>query len=414
MNRSAIILAAATMFAACADAELPTSAAPDVQMAKANAGIRTVTTLDDAAAGDCTNGFCTLRAAIAAAENGDRIVFKNNLSGTIVLTAGQLEIGKDITIDGAGRITVNANGASRVLQVINLGATITLSGLTLTGGHHPTQGGGIWNFADLTLIDCIVTGNSTDGHGGGIYNPDNLTLIRTTVSGNTAAVGGGIRSTDFATTALIASTVSGNQATVEGGAIRNTGKLTLFLSTVSGNSSSNVGGVYTSATAFGEAAMHLMSSTITRNTSTGSSAGGLFSGVVTSTMSNTIVAGNINDWWPDCEGNFTSLGYNLTRGGGACPANGVGDVVVIPSQLFTHVLEADLGDNGGRTMTHALIERGRAVDAGYCPGETLDQRGLARPFDEPLMPNALDACDIGAFEWQPVAPTTNAGKKPKK
>ena len=44
------------------------------------------------------------------------------------------------------------------------------------------------------------------------------------------------------------------------------------------------------------------------------------------------------------------------------------------------------------------------MDAGYCPGETADQRGFASPVDDPLMPNALDACDIGAYELQgPVA-----------
>jgi uncharacterized repeat protein (TIGR01451 family) len=44
------------------------------------------------------------------------------------------------------------------------------------------------------------------------------------------------------------------------------------------------------------------------------------------------------------------------------------------------------------------------VDAGYCPGETTDQRGFHRPVDDPAMPNALDACDIGPYELQgPVA-----------
>jgi uncharacterized repeat protein (TIGR01451 family) len=66
----------------------------------------------------------------------------------------------------------------------------------------------------------------------------------------------------------------------------------------------------------------------------------------------------------------------------------------------TEVLDATLKDNGGPTMTQALIARGRAADAGYCPGETTDQRGFARPVDDPVMPNALDACDIGAYELQ--------------
>lgn len=97
-------------------------------------------------------------------------------------------------------------------------------------------------------------------------------------------------------------------------------------------------------------------------------------------------------------GTFTSLGYNLTSSCSPSPA--ASDVVISSSQLFTEVLEQDLKDNGGPTKTHALIARGRAVDAGYCPGETADQRGFARPVDDPLVANVRDACDIGAYELQ--------------
>jgi uncharacterized repeat protein (TIGR01451 family) len=79
-------------------------------------------------------------------------------------------------------------------------------------------------------------------------------------------------------------------------------------------------------------------------------------------------------------------------------------VNVLAAQVFTEVLEQALVENGGPTKTHALLPRGRAVDAGYCPGETADQRGFGRPVDDPAVPNALDACDIGAYELQgPVA-----------
>jgi uncharacterized repeat protein (TIGR01451 family) len=49
------------------------------------------------------------------------------------------------------------------------------------------------------------------------------------------------------------------------------------------------------------------------------------------------------------------------------------------------------------------------VDAGSCPGETVDQRGLTRPVDDPVMPNATPGgCDIGAYELQgPVVNTAD-------
>ena len=58
------------------------------------------------------------------------------------------------------------------------------------------------------------------------------------------------------------------------------------------------------------------------------------------------------------------------------------------------------GDTSGPTATYALIPRGPAVDAGYCPGETVDQRGLPRPINDPIMPNSVDGCDIGSYELQ--------------
>ena len=72
------------------------------------------------------------------------------------------------------------------------------------------------------------------------------------------------------------------------------------------------------------------------------------------------------------------------------------------------MLEHVLRDNGGPTPTHALIERGHAVDAGYCPGDSRDQRGFPRLYDDPQRPNVGDACDIGAYEWQPIKTKTKS------
>jgi hypothetical protein len=51
-----------------------------------------------------------------------------------------------------------------------------------------------------------------------------------------------------------------------------------------------------------------------------------------------------------------------------------------------------LADNGGPTKTHALLVSSPAVDAGYCPSPTTDQRGVTRP--------QCLACDIGSFEYK--------------
>jgi hypothetical protein len=67
---------------------------------------------------------------------------------------------------------------------------------------------------------------------------------------------------------------------------------------------------------------------------------------------------------------------------------GTNDVIV------TAPLLDSLADNGGPTLTHALLAGSPAIDAGddaVCP-ET-DQRGVSRPQGA--------ACDVGAYELEP-------------
>src|SRR5262249_53738996 len=55
--------------------------------------------------------------------------------GTIALTAGELGLTGDLTIDGPGaeRLTVSGNHASRVFEVPG-GVTVTIDGLTISNG----------------------------------------------------------------------------------------------------------------------------------------------------------------------------------------------------------------------------------------------------------------------------------------
>jgi hypothetical protein len=90
-----------------------------------------------------------------------------------------------------------------------------------------------------------------------------------------------------------------------------------------------------------------------------------------------------------------SLGFNLFGPLAGCAFAANMDILDQDPQL------GPLADNGGPTWTHALDPASPAIDAGNpagClgPGDvplTDDQRGELRP--------AGDACDIGAFEYQP-------------
>jgi len=90
---------------------------------------------------------------------------------------------------------------------------------------------------------------------------------------------------------------------------------------------------------------------------------------------------------------LNSQGYNLASDA-SCHFNATGDLNSTDPKL------GPLQDNGGATLTHALLPGSPAIDAGSCPGETTDQRGYPRPVDFPGVADTADGCDIGAFEFQ--------------
>src|SRR5580765_3634734 len=91
------------------------------------------------------SGAGSLRAAIAAAQSGDRIVFDPSLDGqTITLTSGELAITQSLSIKGRGaeHLTVSGNDSSRVFRV-GSGVSVDINDLTITHGRA-ANGGGIW------------------------------------------------------------------------------------------------------------------------------------------------------------------------------------------------------------------------------------------------------------------------------
>ena len=114
----------------------------------------TVTTTSDTSTN--TDGQTSLREALAYAATltgpqtitfsdgtGGTVNFTDAVPDTITLTGGQLTLASNVTIQGPGarKLAVSGNNASRVFRV-NAGATVRISGLTVTRGRDGGDAGG--------------------------------------------------------------------------------------------------------------------------------------------------------------------------------------------------------------------------------------------------------------------------------
>jgi hypothetical protein len=199
----------------------------------------TVTNLDDAGPG-------SLRDAIAVTPPGGTVDFQADLTGTIVLTTGELALTKDLIIAGPGAdvLTVSGNHASRVFNIRNT-FTVTISGMTIADGSAGV-GGGINNDGALTVANCTFCGNTAhstvaNGAGGGIANGATLTVTDSALSGNAADFAGGGIWNNGGTLTITGSSLSGNSARA-GGGIASGGMLILTNSNLSANSAGADGG----------------------------------------------------------------------------------------------------------------------------------------------------------------------------
>jgi predicted outer membrane repeat protein len=312
----------------------------------------------------------SLRQAVIDANlnpGADRIIFNSKLSGELSLADASIYLyGSPVEIIGPGarRVTIDGHGISRIFTVQDNTGSATISGLTMTGGSSAFDGGAIRvDDSDLTLIGSAITnseatGGSTD-NGGGIFTqgdssiPEDLTILNSTISGNSAEdEGGGIYTSEV--------------------------DLTLRSSTVSGNRAGSGAGIYLESS---EDTDEISSSTIARNTASGS-AGGIQRGPAE--LRGSIVAGNLAPVGPDLDGPFAfpaSFSIIGDTSGAIIDDNG-GNLFGVNPKL------KPLKNNGGPTDTHAFKKSPakNKIPKGQTPKD--DQRGAPRKGKG----------DIGAYE----------------
>lgn len=373
---------------------------------------------------------------------------------------GDLDIRQELTITGAGAAStiISGNRIERVFHVFN--TTVAISDLTIRDGDvGDGDGGGIavvgsasvvtlsrvlvtnntaggiggglaaGEGARVTVVDGVFSGNTANGdNGGAIFNGVDSTLVvaNSTITGNRAIKGGGIRNRGTAT--IVKSAIDGNTAESDGGGIatgdpQRTSALTVKKSTISNNragaASDNDGGgidvdggsvILNQVTISGNAAnaggaidaegdVRMTQVTIVGNAA--DRGGGINRSAGTATLRNSIVANNTAAMGANCSGSLTAAGAITSTGSNLESANtcgfnpGIGDLVNTDPQLSA------LANNGGRTVTHALLPGSPAIDAVAtgCPPPAKDQRGIVRPQDG--NGDGVARCDVGAFERAP-------------
>ncbi|WP_420645240.1 choice-of-anchor Q domain-containing protein [Candidatus Leptofilum sp.] len=261
--------------------------------------------------------------------------------------------------------------------------TVTLTNISVRNNDAPI-GAGVSNGGTLTISGSDIYGNIADTRGGGIHNSFNLTVQTSNVYDNEAGSGGGGGiSSESGDVMVVQTAVYSNSATGNGGGIVHNvdpvsgdNSFVITNSTLSGNSAIGTGGGIRNA---GIASTELNNVTLNNNSSI------VGAGQSVSVAGGTLEFKNsiINSAGTDCSGSIGSNGYNIASDN-SCGLGGTADLVSANPQL------GPLQNNGGSSLTHALLLGSPAIDSGSgCPA--VDQRGVARP--------AGAECDRGAYEF---------------
>ncbi|MFF3690102.1 hypothetical protein [Streptomyces sp. NPDC002187] len=233
-----------------------------VAVAVGSAGVVTATPAAAQTLVNCTSQ--NLQTAIDNAAPGATLVIR----GTCY---GNFRVGKSLSLVGVGGAVLDGNHEGTVLTVrgsrnvqvdvsrlgiahgfdvdggglLNVGATVTLSGSTVRDNTATRFGGGIASSGKLKLTNSTVQANTARA-GGGIANAGSLELNWSKLRGNTVLrAGGGLLNLAGGTARLSASTVMLNSARdgMSGGIHNVGGPVVVVHSAVTGNSPNNCSSV---------------------------------------------------------------------------------------------------------------------------------------------------------------------------
>lgn len=301
------------------------------------------------------SGAGSLRAALATAAGTPAF---NVITFAPALNGGSITLAAELVVNDTGGVAVDASklskgcalvgGGTRLLN-IQVGAMISLKGLSLTGGIAAGgSGGAIITQGVLCAHRCLIANNSALLGGGGVTTSSisSTLLEQCTLSGNTALYGGGLASDGWLV--LHHCTVSNNTATSgTGGMVLATSAVRLVNNIIAGNNDAST----TNDDIGGSGAVLMLE-------------GANFIGVQSDTPAYLALmpAGS-----PNVNGDYV--------GTAGSPLN---------AQL------SSLANNGGATTTMSIASTSQARNAAVGSTITSDQRGFP----------VVGTPDIGAFEVQ--------------
>ena len=339
---------------------------------------------------------------------------------------------------GSPALDVRAGGLETALRIPS---TSKIKDTQINFNHAVgLDGGGICHvMGDLIVQDSIISGNTAPEAGGGMLIQDHAELINNIFLINSAANGGGvyighplsmgstdwleyvdvdyldfytaIKGSDFSsnssnrggggvfahssgTTLLDKITFRNNTAAgAGGGVLRFDGKMFIKNSTFSANSAYKGGGIR--ALDQPGSKLDIRHATFAFNTATETSNGGVignrdWGGGALNAGHNTTVENSLFYQNPPMDCQITNgSNYSATNTYASDPTC---SILIEPNPEIM-----PLQDNGGGTMTHALISISPLIDVlPDCAGLTDDQRGVARPMGV--------KCDPGSYEFDPENP----------
>ncbi len=286
------------------------------------------------------------------------------VTGTINLLSALPTITQPMTIAGPGanQLTISGNNTFGIFSLQN---TLSISGVTVRGGHAPNIAfsGGFQAGASLTVDNCVIRDNTS---GGG--------------TGSAIAV--------FTGTTTVTNTLFTN----------NTGNILMHAGNVSVSNTTFSNNVAQAVYYFPDSGP---ASATLQNVTIADQGNAIFFdgrfGAMSLTIGNTILAStNVNAVSVGTTvPTITSLGGNIVDDATLAIA-GPGDL------LNTQPVLAPLANYGGPIATRALLPGSPAIDQGVAAGApAADQRGIARP--------QLAAVDTGAYESRGFAIALSGG-----